>query len=129
MSHANARLTPAGRREMVQRSEAGTTQTEVARQMHLSRGTVAKWWGRWCTEGEVGLADCFSQAAVSLPDAHAGCGHRASLSAAPEHPPRPGVTVSAHGSSAGGGVAYPQAQRLEPAVVDGPAHRAGDPQL
>ena len=28
MSHANARLTPAGRREMVQRIEAGTTQAE-----------------------------------------------------------------------------------------------------
>ena len=42
---------------MVQRIEAGTTHAEVARQMHLSRGTVAKWWGRWCTEGEARLAD------------------------------------------------------------------------
>ena len=29
--------------------------------MHLLRCTVAKWWGRWCTEGEVGLADRFSR--------------------------------------------------------------------
>ena len=57
MSHANARLTPAGRLILVERIEAGTTQAEVARQMHLSRGTVAKWWRRWCAEGEAGLRD------------------------------------------------------------------------
>ena len=44
MSHANARFTPAGRLLMVQRIEAGTPQAHVARQMGLSRGTVAKWW-------------------------------------------------------------------------------------
>lgn len=32
-------------------------QAEVARQMRLSRGTVAKWWHRWCVEGEAGLVD------------------------------------------------------------------------
>ena len=32
-------------------------QAEVARQMRLSRGTVAKWWHRWCAEGEAGLVD------------------------------------------------------------------------
>ena len=61
MSHANARLTPAGRLMLVERIEAGTTQAEVARQMHLSRGTVAKWWHRWCAEGEAGLRDRFSR--------------------------------------------------------------------
>ena len=57
ISHANARLTPAGRLLLVERIEAGTTQAEVARQMGLSRGTVAKWWHRWCSEGEAGLVD------------------------------------------------------------------------
>ena len=47
-------LTSAGRREMARRIEAGTAQAEVARQMHLLRGTVAKLWGRWCNEGEAG---------------------------------------------------------------------------
>ena len=32
-------------------------QAHVARQMGLSRGTVAKWWHRWLAEGEAGLAD------------------------------------------------------------------------
>ena len=41
MSHANARLTPAGRLLMVQRIEAGMPQAHVASQMGLSRGTVA----------------------------------------------------------------------------------------
>ena len=57
MSHANARLTPAGRRLLVERIEAGTTQAEVARQMGLSRGTVAKWWHRYQGEGLSGLVD------------------------------------------------------------------------
>ena len=57
MSHANARFTPAGRLLMVQRIEAGMPQTHVARQMGLSRGTVAKWWRRWCEHGEAGLVD------------------------------------------------------------------------
>ena len=41
MSHANARLTPAGRLLLVQRIEAGTTQVELARQTGLYTGTVA----------------------------------------------------------------------------------------
>ncbi len=56
MSHPSARLTPAARL-LVERIEAGTTQSEVARQMGLSRGTVAKWWHRYQAEGEAGLVD------------------------------------------------------------------------
>ena len=56
-SDANARLTPAGRLLPVERIEAGTTQAEVARQVGLSRGTVAKWWHRWSAEGEAGFRD------------------------------------------------------------------------
>ena len=57
MSHANARFTPAGRLLIVQRIEAGMPQAHVAKQMGLSRGTVAKWWHRWLEEGEAGLVD------------------------------------------------------------------------
>ncbi len=57
MSHANARLTPAGRLLMVQRIEAGMPQAHVAAQMMLSRATVAKWWRRWKAEGPAGLLD------------------------------------------------------------------------
>lgn len=57
MSHANARLTPTGRLLLVQRVAGGTPQAEVARQMRMSRGTVAKWWNRWCEHGEAGLVD------------------------------------------------------------------------
>ena len=57
MSHANARLTPAGRLLTVQRIEAAVPQAHVARQMGLSRGTIAKWWNGWCAEGNAGLVD------------------------------------------------------------------------
>ncbi|WP_420443101.1 helix-turn-helix domain-containing protein [Candidatus Poriferisodalis sp.] len=57
MSRANARLTPAGRLLLVERIEAGTTQAEVARQMGLSRGTVARWWHRYLAGGEAELVD------------------------------------------------------------------------
>ncbi len=57
MSHGNARLTPAGRLLLVRRVAAGEPQAEVARQMRLSRGTVAKWWGRWVEFGDAGLVD------------------------------------------------------------------------
>ena len=57
MSHGNARLTPAGRLLMVQRVAAGEPQAVVARQMNLSRATVAKWWHRWVEHGDAGLVD------------------------------------------------------------------------
>lgn len=57
MSHRNARLTPAGRKMMVERVAAGTPQAHVAIQIGVSRATVAKWWRRWVAEGEAGLED------------------------------------------------------------------------
>lgn len=57
MSHRNARLTPAGRKMMIERIAAGTPQAHVAAQMGLSRATVAKWWRRWLAEGDAGLMD------------------------------------------------------------------------
>ncbi len=57
MSHRNARLTPAGRKMMIERIAAGTPQAHVAAQMGLSRATVHKWWHRWLAEGDSGLWD------------------------------------------------------------------------
>ncbi len=57
MSHRNARLTPAGRKMMIERIAAGTPQAHVAVQMGLSRATVHKWWRRWLAEGDAGLED------------------------------------------------------------------------
>ena len=57
MSHANARFTPAGRLLIIRRIESGMPQAHVARQIGLSRATVAKWWNRYVAEGEAGLLD------------------------------------------------------------------------
>ncbi len=57
MSHRNARLTPTGRRIMIERIAAGTPQAHVAEQMLVSRATVSKWWRRWLAEGDAGRED------------------------------------------------------------------------
>lgn len=57
MSHANARLTPAGRLTMVQRIESGRAVAHVAAEMGVSRTTAWRWWRRFQTEGRPGLQD------------------------------------------------------------------------
>ena len=57
MAHANARTTLYARKLIVSRVVAGHRPGEVAKQLGISRQTVYKWWGRWRTEGEAGLAD------------------------------------------------------------------------
>lgn len=57
MSHANARLTPAGRLIMVQRIEAGRAVAHVAAEMGISRTTAWRWWRRFREQGVVGLID------------------------------------------------------------------------
>jgi transposase InsO family protein len=57
VAHANARTTLYARRLIVARVLAGHRPGEVAKQLGISRQTVHKWWGRWRTEGEAGLAD------------------------------------------------------------------------
>jgi transposase InsO family protein len=57
MSHANARLTPAGRLVMVQRIAAGRRAAQVAAEMGVSRTTAWRWWRRWQAEGRSGLVD------------------------------------------------------------------------
>lgn len=57
MSHRNARLTPAGRKIMVQRIASGRPIAHVATEMGVSRTTAHRWWKRWRTEGDAGLVD------------------------------------------------------------------------
>lgn len=57
MAHANAKLTFAGRRLIVERVQAGWTQAQVATAQGVSRSTVAKWWKRFKEEGDTGLRD------------------------------------------------------------------------
>ena len=56
-THKNARLTPAGRLAVVQRSHAGVPVAEVARGACVSARTVWKWLARFRAEGEPGLQD------------------------------------------------------------------------
>lgn len=55
--HKLARLTPLGRRLMVERLEAGEAVHAVADGLQLSPRTVYRWWRRYRAEGEPGLQD------------------------------------------------------------------------
>jgi transposase InsO family protein len=55
MNHRNARLTPAGRRLLCQRIEAGAPIAHVAAAMGISRQCASKWWHRWLELGDAGL--------------------------------------------------------------------------
>ena len=57
MSHPNARLTPYGRRVLVERILAGHRVADVAAQLGCSRTCAYKWLARYRTEGPDGLAD------------------------------------------------------------------------
>lgn len=55
--HANARLTPEGRRILVERIASGRPAAHVAAEMGVSRTTAYRWWRRYQEEGEDGLFD------------------------------------------------------------------------
>ncbi len=57
MSHANARLTPAGRLIMVQRIQSGRAVAHVAAEMGISRTTAWRWWRRFREHGTAALVD------------------------------------------------------------------------
>ena len=57
MSHPNARLTPHGRRVLVERILAGYRVADVAAQLGCSRTCAYKWLARYRTEGTSGLVD------------------------------------------------------------------------
>jgi transposase InsO family protein/transposase-like protein len=55
--HANARLTPEGRRILCERIASGRPVAHVAAEMGISRTTGYRWWRRYQTEGVAGLVD------------------------------------------------------------------------
>ena len=57
MSHANARLTQAGRLIMIQRIGSGRAVAHVAAEMGVSRTTAWRWWRRFREAGLDGLVD------------------------------------------------------------------------
>jgi transposase InsO family protein len=57
MAHRNARLTPFGRRTLVERVRSGWTITRASEAAGVSRQTGSKWIGRHRREGEDGLVD------------------------------------------------------------------------
>ncbi len=72
MSHANARLTPAGRMTLVERVRSGRPVAHVAAEMGISRTTAWRWWRRFQAEGPAGLLDR-SSVARSHPHRTAAC--------------------------------------------------------
>lgn len=58
VTHANAKLTPAGRLALVQAVvHEGWTQARVAERFQVARGTVSKWVARYRAGGEAALQD------------------------------------------------------------------------
>jgi transposase len=55
MAHASARLTPLGRRLLVDRIGSGWTITRASYAAGISRQTGSKWWSRFQREGNRGL--------------------------------------------------------------------------
>ena len=55
--HRNAKLTPAGRRTLIERIQCGRPVAHVAAEMGISRPTAYKWWERFRHEGWTGLED------------------------------------------------------------------------
>ncbi|AZN29841.1 IS481 family transposase [Flaviflexus salsibiostraticola] len=72
MSHANARLAPAGRLIMVRRIQSGRAVAHVAAEMGVSRTTAWRWWRRFREAGLAGLQDR-SSVARSHPRRTGGC--------------------------------------------------------
>jgi transposase InsO family protein len=65
LAHANAVLTPIGRRLLVDRVLSGRPQSHVAKELGVSRQCVARWVSRFRAEGAAGLRDRSSRPRVS----------------------------------------------------------------
>jgi transposase InsO family protein len=68
--HRNAKLTPLGRRTLIERIQTGRPVAHVADEMGISRAAAYKWWSRFRHEGWAGLEDRSSRPM--------GCPHRTS---------------------------------------------------
>jgi transposase InsO family protein len=55
--HRNAKLTPLGRRTLIERIQVGRPVAHVADEMGISRACAYKWWSRFRHEGWQGLED------------------------------------------------------------------------
>lgn len=55
--HGNAKLTPAGRRLLVDRIASGRPVAHVAAEVGVARQTAYRWWRRFVAEGDAGLTD------------------------------------------------------------------------
>ncbi len=106
--HRNARLTPEGRRILCERIASGRPAAHVAAEMGVSRTTAYRWWRRYQPEGLSGLYDRSSRPHIS--------------------PNRTNVKVESRYARFDG-VAGSAPKPAQPAVVDGPSHREGDPPL
>jgi leucine-zipper of insertion element IS481 len=56
-THANAPLTPEGRRRLCKRIDAGRPLAHVADEGGISRATLTKWYKRWLLHGDPGVKD------------------------------------------------------------------------
>lgn len=56
-THANAPLTPEGRKRLCERVDAGRPLAHVADEGGISRAALTKWYRRWLLHGEPGLYD------------------------------------------------------------------------
>jgi transposase InsO family protein len=65
LAHANAVLTPVGRRLLVDRVLSGRPQSHVAKELGVSRQCVARWVSRFRAEGVAGLHDRSSRPRTS----------------------------------------------------------------
>lgn len=72
MGHANAPLTPAGRRRLCERVDSGRPIAHVAAEAGISRQCLAKWYERWRADGLPGLMDrtCTPDHSPARTDAH-----------------------------------------------------------
>jgi transposase InsO family protein len=59
--HANAPLTPEGRRRLCERIDAGRPIAHVAAEAGVSRQCLSRWYRRWLDDGDDGLLDRSSQ--------------------------------------------------------------------
>jgi transposase-like protein len=128
VAHANARLTPAGRLILCQRIAAGRPAAHVAAEMGISRTTAYRWWARYRQHGQAGLRDR-SSVAHHHPRQVPAAVEAEILRAAPHPQARPGPDRPSDRPARLHRPSRPGPPSAQPAGLDGPADRSGDPPL